>query len=110
VTPFERRLAIAAWRAILPARPGFEDADLAAALDRLLARFPPRGALAFRAAVLATAALRPTFGARDGSSYLAALARHRLAPLRQVAQLLKGALFLGALEGPEARRALGVER
>lgn len=90
MTRIERRLALRAWRSILPARPGFEDRDLEAALDLLLERTPPRGRVAFRAAVLVRTALR---GA---------------AP-RAVVQLLKGALFLAALARPEGRRALGIE-
>lgn len=110
MTGLERRFALAAWRAILPARPGFEDRDLDAALDGLLARFPPKGALAFRAAVVATAVLRPTFGAPSRERYVAAMLKHRLSPFRQIAQLLKGALFLATLERAEARVALGVDR
>jgi hypothetical protein len=109
VTPLERRAALRAWRAILPERPGFGDRDLEEALDRLKARLPRSGFLGFRLAVVLSALLEPTFGARDRSRYFVALARHRLLPLRKLAELLKATLILSALEALAALRALGID-
>jgi hypothetical protein len=110
VTTLERRALARLWRALVPPRPGFQDRDLDAAAALLERSLPPRGRLGLRGAVAAALLLRPSFGLRSRSSYLAALAKHRLLPLRQVALALKGMLFLAALARPEARAALGVDR